>query len=61
MRLILFFVKNTEFLRHSGHKTAAAFVSDFGLGGFGCGGGGVRAWNYDANGGGGGDRRRRTS
>ena len=25
---------------HIGHKTAAAFVSDFGLGGFGCGGGG---------------------
>ena len=32
-----FFVKNTGFLSHSGHKTAAAFVSDLGLGGFGCG------------------------
>ena len=34
-----FFVKNTGFLRHIGHKTAADFLSDFGLGGFGCGGG----------------------
>ena len=29
--------KNTDFLSHSGHKTAAAIVSDFGRGGFGCG------------------------
>ena len=33
-------MKNTGFLSHGGHKTAAAFVSDFGLDGFGCGGGG---------------------
>ena len=31
------FVKKNRFLRHSGHKTAAAFVSDFVWGGFGCG------------------------
>ena len=30
--------KKTGFLSHSGHKTAAV-VSDFGWGGFGCGGG----------------------
>ena len=33
----LFFVKKNRFSRLSGHKTAAAIVSDFGLGGLGCG------------------------
>ena len=28
--------KNTGFLSHIYHKTAADFVSDFGWGGFGC-------------------------
>ena len=32
--------KNNGFLINSGHKTAAAIVSDFGRGGFRCGGGG---------------------
>ena len=31
---------NTGFSSHSGHKTAAAILSDFGRGGFGYGGGG---------------------
>ena len=31
--------KKTGFSFHSGHKTAVAIVSDFGRGGFGCGGG----------------------
>ena len=52
--------KNTDFLSHSGHKTAAAIVSDFGWDGFCCGGG-MRIWCYDAYGGGGGDQRRRIS
>ena len=30
-------IKNTEFLIRSGHKKAAAIVSDFGRGGFHCG------------------------
>ena len=54
----VFSEKNTGFLINSGHKAAAAIVSDFVRGGFRYGGGLHR---YDGNGGGGGDRRRRTS
>ena len=31
--------KKNGFSSHSGHKTSATIVSDFGRGGFGCGGG----------------------
>ena len=57
----VFLARKNRFLCHSCHKIAAAIVSDFGRGGFGCGGGGVRIWSYDANGGGGGYQRRRKS
>ena len=36
----IFSEEKNGFSSHSGHKTAAAFVSDFGWGGLGCGGGG---------------------
>ena len=41
--------KKTGFLIHSGHKTAATIVPDFGRGGFGCDRG-VRINIYGANG-----------
>ena len=45
--------KNTVFSSHSGHKTAAAFVSVFGWAAL-VAAGGMRARHYDANCGGGG-------
>ena len=37
---LFFCEKKNGFLSHSGHKIAAAIVSDFWRGGFGCDGGG---------------------
>ena len=37
----IFSVKNTGFSSHSGHKTAAVIVKDFGWGDFGYSGGDV--------------------
>ena len=36
-RYAIFVCEKTGFSIHSGHKVAAAFVSDFGWGSFGCG------------------------
>ena len=57
----IFLARKYGFLSHSDHKTAAAIVSDFGRGGFGCGGGGVRLQSYFSGDGGGGCWRRRVS
>ena len=38
---VIFFAKRNGFWGYSGHKTAAAIVSDFGKGIFGCGRGGA--------------------
>ena len=51
--------KNAGFLVDSGHKTAAAILSDSGKGGFCCVGRDA-ALAYNADDGGGGERRRRT-